>query len=34
MAYLTQILGTIPENDRGVLDLSDMSKPIVFQYLS
>lgn len=34
MAYLSQILDKIPENDRGVLDLSDMSKPIVFQYLS
>ncbi len=34
MAYLAQILSTIPEKDRGILDLSDMSKPIVFRYLS
>ncbi|NDO45878.1 FtsQ-type POTRA domain-containing protein [Clostridium sp. MD294] len=34
MAYLAQILSTIPEKDRGVLDLSDMSRPIVFRYLS
>lgn len=34
MAYLAQILNTIPEKDRGVLDLSDMSRPIVFRYLS
>lgn len=34
MAYLSQILSTIPEKDRGVLDLSDMSRPIVFRYLS
>lgn len=34
MAYLAQILSTIPEKDRGILDLSDMNKPIVFRYLS
>lgn len=34
MAYLAQILDTIPEKDRGVLDLSDMNRPIVFRYLS
>ena len=33
MAYLSQIVETIPENDRGVLDLSDMTKPIVFKYM-
>lgn len=34
MAYLSQILATIPEKDRGILDLSDMTRPIVFRYLS
>ena len=33
MAYLSQIVETIPENDRGLLDLSDMTKPIVFKYM-
>ena len=31
---MAEILKTIPEEDRGSLDLSDLSKPIVFQYLT
>lgn len=31
---LAEIIKTIPEKDRGVLDLTDLSKPIVFQYLT
>ena len=31
---LAQIIQTIPEEDRGTLDLSDLSKPIVFRYLT
>lgn len=31
---MAEILKTIPEKDRGSLDLSDLSKPIVFQYLT
>ena len=31
---LAEIIKTIPENARGFLDLSDMSKNIVFQYLT
>lgn len=31
---LAEIIKTIPENDRGYLDLSDVNKSIVFQYLT
>ncbi len=31
---MAEIMKTIPEEDRGKLDLSDLSKPIVFQYLT
>ena len=31
---LAQIIQTIPEEDRGTLDLFDLSKPIVFRYLT
>lgn len=31
---MAEIMKTIPEEDRGSLDLSDLSKPIVFQYLT
>lgn len=31
---MAEILKTIPEEDRGSLDLSDLNKPIVFQYLT
>lgn len=30
---MAAVVVTIPEEDRGTLDLSDLSKPIVFQYL-
>ena len=30
---MAAVVATIPEKDRGTLDLSDLSKPIVFQYL-
>ncbi len=31
---MCEIVKQIPENDRGSLDLSDLSKPIVFKYLT
>lgn len=31
---MSEAIKQIPENDRGTLDLSDMSKPIVFKYLT
>ena len=31
---MCEIVKQIPENDRGTLDLSDLSKPIVFKYLT
>ena len=31
---MAEILKTIPEEDRGSLDLSDLNRPIVFQYLT
>lgn len=31
---MAEVLKTIPEEDRGTLDLSDLSKPIVFGYLT
>lgn len=31
---MAEIMKTIPEEDRGSLDLSDLNKPIVFQYLT
>ena len=29
-----EIIKKIPEGDRGTLDLSDLSKPLVFKYLT
>jgi len=29
-----EIIKQIPEGDRGTLDLSDISKPIIFKYLT
>lgn len=31
---LYEVVQNIPEGDRGTLDLSDLSKPIIFQYLT
>ncbi len=31
---MAEIMKTIPKEDRGTLDLKDMSKPIIFQYLT
>lgn len=31
---MAAIMQTIPKEDRGVLDLSDLSKPMIFQYLT
>ena len=31
---MAEIIREIPEQDRGTLDLSDLSKPLVFQYLT
>lgn len=31
---MAEIMKTIPKQDRGILDLSDLSKPMVFQYLT
>ncbi len=31
---MSEVIKQIPENDRGTLDLSDLSKPIVFKYLT
>ena len=31
---MAEIMKTIPEGDRGTLDLSDLNKPIVFKYLT
>ncbi|NLK36542.1 MAG: FtsQ-type POTRA domain-containing protein [Epulopiscium sp.] len=31
---MAEIMKTIPKEDRGTLDLRDMSKPIIFQYLT
>lgn len=30
---IAEVIKTIPEEDRGTLDLSDLTKPIIFQYL-
>lgn len=32
--YMAEIIATIPEEDRGSLDLSDLDKPLIFQYLT
>ncbi len=32
--YMAEIVATIPEEDRGTLDLSDLDKPLIFQYLT
>ena len=31
---MAEIMKTIPAEDRGTLDLSDVTKPIVFRYLT
>ena len=31
---MAEIVKKIPEGDRGTLDLSDISKPLVFKYLT
>lgn len=31
---MVKIIDTIPESDRGTLNLKDMSKPLIFQYLT
>ncbi|MFI3174590.1 MAG: FtsQ-type POTRA domain-containing protein [Bacillota bacterium] len=34
MRIMAEVMKNIPEGDRGMLDLSDLSKPIIFQYLT
>lgn len=34
LRIVDEIMKTIPEEDRGTLDLSDLNKPLVFQYLT
>ncbi|MCI1931092.1 MAG: FtsQ-type POTRA domain-containing protein [Clostridia bacterium] len=31
---MAQVIGKLKDNDRGTLDLSDLSKPIIFRYLT
>ena len=31
---MAEVIKNINENDRGSLDLSDLSKPIIFKYLT